>query len=159
MRRLISSLFSVGKTSTSPDDTGGIQKVQVRLSQYETLDHRMVMGTYGLISSPPVGSDAVLACASGQRTNGFVIATNHRQYRYRNAKPGEVGLSNGVAGSVLLLAADGTLVINIPGAKVLIEGATVFAKDFQTESGVSLAAHLHGGVQAGASDTGAPVTS
>lgn len=157
MRRLFSTLFGIGKTSTAADDTGGVQKVQVRLSQYETLDHRMIVTTYGLISSPPVGSDVIMACASNERTNGVVIGTNHQKYRYTGAKPGEAGLANSVAGSSILLAEDGTIIIKAPGAKILIEGATVIADDFQTTSGIRLSDHVHAGVQQGSTNTKGPI--
>ncbi|AOX16916.1 phage baseplate assembly protein domain-containing protein [Kozakia baliensis] len=157
MRRLFATLFGLGKTTTAADDTGAVQKIQVKLSQYETLDHRMVMGTYGLISSPPVGSDVLLACLSNERTNSVVIGHNHQQYRFKGAKPGESGLANPVAGSSVLLAEDGTLIIKMPGAKIIAEGATIIADDFQTSAGIKLSDHVHPGVQSGSSKTQGPV--
>jgi len=157
--RFLSTLFGTGRTTTPPADTGPIQTVQVRLSQYETLDARNVMTAYGLISCPPVGSDVLLACLSNDRSNSIVIGHNHQQHRFTGAQPGEAGIANPLAGSSILLKANGDIVITCASGTITAEGATITARDFVTESGVSLADHLHGGVQIGGSNTKGPVPS
>ncbi|MFT8850172.1 phage baseplate assembly protein [Acetobacter orientalis] len=153
--RIYRWLFGLGRSSLPVRDDGPVQTVQVRLSGRELLDAREVLTAYGLISAPPPGTDMLLVCGSGDRSDSVVVAHNHQKYRFRGAETGETGLHNGVAGSTILLKANGDVLI-IPGSgKVVVQG-TVTAKDFITEAGIKLSDHTHGGVKAGSDTTSGP---
>lgn len=155
MRRLISALFGWGRISTPPDDSGVIQTVQVRLSEYETQDQRQVMTAWGLISCPPAGSDVLLVFPGGDRTNGVAIGHNHQKHRYTGAQPGEAGIGNPLVGTWILCRANGDVLIHPASGKVQVDG-TITAPDFITTGGIKLSDHKHGGVQSGSSQTQGP---
>jgi phage baseplate assembly protein V len=155
IRRLISALFGWGRVSTAPNDTGPIQTLQVRLSEYETQDGRQVMGLYGVISCPPIGADVLLIYPGGNRTNGIAIGHNHQQHRFTGAQPGEAGIGNPVAGTWILCRANGDVWVHPASGNVQVDG-TITATDFVTTGGVRLSDHKHGGVQAGSSLTQGP---
>lgn len=103
---------------TRIDDTGPVQLVQMQLSAGETRDKTPRLAEYGFQSHPPAGADAVALFLGGDRTNGFVIACNHQQYRVRGLASGEVCVSDDKGQSVLLSAAG--IVVNGGGLPVLI---------------------------------------
>lgn len=153
--RIYRWLFGLGRSVLPVRDDGPVQTVQVRLSGRELLDAREVLTAYGIISAPPPGADMLLVCGSGDRSDSVVVAHNHQKYRFRGAEPGETGLHNGVAGSTILLAANGDVIITPASGKVVVQG-TITAKDFITETGVKLSDHIHGGVKAGSDTTSGP---
>lgn len=156
MRNILSRLFGIGRTSAAPNDSGNVQLVQVGLNEYETLDSRPVIIAYGLISCPPVGSDVMLTCTGGKRTDSVVTGHNHQKYRYTGAQPGEAGIANPVVGTVILAKANGDVYIRPASGNVIVDGGTVTADDFITTDGIKLSDHVHGGVQSGGSSTEGP---
>lgn len=156
MRHIYQWLFGRGRTTRPAQDGGVVQTVQVRLSPQELMDDRPVILAYGLISSPPVGADVLVACGSGDRSDSVVIAHNHQKYRYKGAQPGESGLHNGMCGSIVLLKANGDVYVKPGSGNVIVDGGTVTADDFITTSGVKLSDHTHGGVQKGGDATEGP---
>lgn len=153
--RVYKWLFGLGRSTLPVRDDGPVQTAQVRLSSRELLDAREVVIAYGLISAPPPGADMLLVCGSGDRSDSIVVAHNHKKYRYRGAQSGEAGLHNGVAGSTILLKANGDVFIMPGSGKAVVQG-TITAKDFITETGVKLSDHIHGGVKAGSDTTSGP---
>lgn len=103
---------------TRIDDAGAVQLVQMQLSQSEVRDKTPRLAEYGFSSHPPVGADAVAVFLGGDRTNGFVIACNHQQYRVRGLASGEVCVSDDKGQSVLLSAAG--IVVNGGGLPVTV---------------------------------------
>lgn len=156
IRYALSRLFALGRTAAPVDDSGPFQTVRVQINQHETLDARSVITAYGLISSPPEGADAILICASADRSDSAVIGHNHQKYRYAGAKSGEAGFANMVAGTVVIALANGDVYIKPASGRVVVEGGTVTAQDFITTGGVKLSDHVHGGVQSGGSTTQGP---
>lgn len=156
MRHLLSRLFGIGRTTAAPNDSGTVQTVQISLNEYETLDGKPVIIAYGLISCPPVGSDVLLTSTGGKRTDSVITGHNHQKYRYTGAQPGEAGIANPVAGTVILAKANGDVYIKPASGNVIVDGGTVTAKDFITTGGVKLSDHTHGGVQQGSSSTQGP---
>ena len=77
---------------TATDDSGPIHRAQVRGFPMETIDNMPVLQIYGLASHAMPGSDAMAIFASGDRSNGVIIATGNQQYRLRALKSGEVAL-------------------------------------------------------------------
>lgn len=156
MRHLLSRLFGIGRTTCAPNDSGSVQTVQINLNEYETLDSRPVVIAYGLISCPPPGSDVMLTCTGGKRTNSVITGHNHQKYRFKGAQAGEAGIANPVVGTVILAKANGDVYIKPASGKVIVDGGSVTADDFITTGGVKLSDHVHGGVQQGGSRTVGP---
>jgi phage baseplate assembly protein V len=77
---------------TATDDSGSVHRAQVRGFPPETIDNMAVLQIYGLASHAMPGTDAVALFASGDRSNGVIIATGNQQFRLRHLKPGEVAL-------------------------------------------------------------------
>jgi len=112
---------------TATDDTGPVHRAQVRGFPPETIDNMPVAQIYGLASHAMAGTDAVAIFASGDRSNGVIIATGNQKYRLRNLKPGEVALYDN-AGSVVQLAAGGNVAITCTGTvTVTADSVTVAA--------------------------------
>jgi phage baseplate assembly protein V len=112
---------------TATDDSGPVHRAQVRGFPPETIDHMPVLQIYGLASHALPGSDAMAIFASGDRSNGVIIATGNQKYRLRNLKAGEVALYDN-AGSVVQLAAGGNIAITCTGTvTVTADSVTVAA--------------------------------
>jgi phage baseplate assembly protein V len=100
---------------TATDDTGPVHRVQVRGLPMETIDAMPAMQLYGVASHAPPGTDAAAIFVSGDRSNGFIVATNNQQYRLRNLNPGEVALYDN-AGTIVKLAAGGNIEVTCTGS-------------------------------------------
>lgn len=74
------------------DDAGGRQTLQLEALAGEALDGAERFQTYGLTSSPPVGSEAVLLALGGARQHPVAVAVEDRTVRPRDAAPGTVVL-------------------------------------------------------------------
>lgn len=82
--------LSLARNTTTVDDSGPVQQVQLKHNELETYDRSKVVHHYGFSSSPPVGSDFVVVFGNGNRSNGFAVASNHQQHRYTGLKAGEI---------------------------------------------------------------------
>ena len=89
-RRVMMAVMPVKITAT--DDTGPVHRAQIRGFPPETIDHMPVLQIYGLASHAMPGSDAMALFASGDRSNGVIVATGNQQFRLRNLAAGEVAL-------------------------------------------------------------------
>jgi phage baseplate assembly protein V len=118
---------------TATDDSGPVHRAQVRGFPPEVIDNMPVAQIYGLASHAMPGTDAVAVFASGDRSNGVIIATGNQKYRLRNLKPGEVALYDN-AGSVVKLAAGGNIEITCTGTvtvnadSVTISAPTIYLR-------------------------------
>jgi phage baseplate assembly protein V len=121
--RRIQMMFGRGRV-TYVDDSGPVQKVQVRLSGLETSDNRLRMMEFGFTSNPPDGTDVLALHISGDRSAGTVFATNHQESRPTGLQSGEsmVYQPNGIQ---VYLSNQG-LVINAGGLPVVCNNATNF---------------------------------
>ncbi len=128
MMSRIHSLFGIGSV-TLADDSGDLQLVQITEGTAgkgigaRIMDRVRRVTEYGFFSVPPLGSEALIARRSGERTQSMVIATNHRASRPRGKKPGDAGVYNGVTGAIVELTADG-LVIDCAGLPAVIRNAS-----------------------------------
>ncbi|ABE29930.1 bacteriophage Mu Gp45 family protein [Paraburkholderia xenovorans LB400] len=86
------------------NDSAGIQFMQVKFNPLQTIDNLPRCAEYGLTSNPPEDSDAVVAFAGGDRSNGVVIATGNAKYRMRQLSTGEVAIHDNIGQSVYLTA-------------------------------------------------------
>lgn len=104
------------------DDSGPVQKVQVRVSALETSDNRLRLAEFGFSSNPPIDSDALFLGISGDRSAVAAIATNHQPSRPRGLQSGETMLYSQDGKSVYMTAAGG-IVVEAKGQDVVVNNA------------------------------------
>lgn len=80
----------------------GVQLAQGEGVAGEPLQGLELFQHYGLTSSPPAGSMAVVLPLGGKTSHGIVIATEHAQYRLAGLESGEVALYSDEGDSVVL---------------------------------------------------------
>lgn len=114
-------LFGRGR-ATYVDDSGPIQKMQVRMNGLITSDNRIRMAEFGFTSNPPIGADVLALHIAGDNGAGAVFATNHQQSRPRGLKPGESMLYS-QDGKQIYLTAAGGIVVNANGQNVIVNDA------------------------------------
>jgi phage baseplate assembly protein V len=120
--RRIQMMFGRGRV-TYTDDSGPVQKMQVRLSGLETSDGRVRMAEFGFTSNPPIGSDVLALHISGDRGAGTVFATNHQASRPKGLLPGESKLYS-QDGKFVYITASGGISVFANGQPVNVTGAT-----------------------------------
>jgi phage gp45-like len=137
---------------TATDDTGPVHRVQVRGFPNETIDAMPVLQIYGLASHAMAGTDVMAMFASGDRSNGVIVATGNQQYRLRNLAAGEVALYTDEGDKVVL--SRGRIVAVTCGTKVHIDCPLVemtgdlhvtgeVVRGFGTGDQVTLGQHRH----------------
>jgi phage baseplate assembly protein V len=114
-------LFGRGR-ATYVDDSGPIQKMQVRMSGLSVPDNRFRMADFGFTSNPPIGSDVYALHIAGDIGAGAVVATNHQQSRPRGLAAGESMLYS-EDGKQVYLTADGGIVVEAKGQNVVVKDA------------------------------------
>ena len=117
----ILSMITCGRI-TLVDDTGAIQKLQVKINNAQVLDNVPHLMQFGFTSNPPVGTDVGLAFAGGDRNNGFAVGSNNLTSRPTGLQSGESQMYDSFGKSIYL--SDGAIFINANGAPVKIENAT-----------------------------------
>jgi phage baseplate assembly protein V len=155
------------------DDSGGVHKVQVRVTPAETIDAVPVVQIYGFASHAKPTSEAHLLFVTGDRSRGVAIATNDPGARPRNTAAGEVVIYTDEGDTITLarghkinVATTGTVTIQAAG-KVRVEaprfectGDIIDNCDKQPHTAADDRAiynsHTHPGVQPGGGNTGAP---
>lgn len=148
MKRLwqrVTNMFAHG-TVTAVNDAGGVQKMQLQLGYMETRDNTPVLQHFGLASTPPIGSDAVLVFFSGDRSQGVVVGTNNQGVRPVGQGPGEATIYNAFGMTIALTAAG--IVINTNGIPATLVGdlhvTGAVIQGFGTADAVNLGTHRHG---------------
>lgn len=119
--RRVQMLFGRGRI-TYVDDSGSVQEMQVKMSDWETLDNRIRVAEFGLTSNPPIGSDALALHIAGDRTSGAVFATNHQPSRPTGLQSGETMLYSQDGKSVYITASGG-IVVEAKGQNVVVNNA------------------------------------
>lgn len=107
---------------TAIDDSGPVQRAQLKLGYAEVRDRTPVMQLFGLSAFPPLPSDAVLVFIGGDRSNGVVIATNNQGSRPTGQSEGESTLYNAHGMSVYLSKSG--IVVNAGNQPVTVNNAT-----------------------------------
>jgi len=120
--RRIQMLFGRGRV-TRVDDSGPVQKMQLKMSDIETPDNRLRLAEFGFTSNPPAGSDAAVLHVAGDRGSGVVIATNHQPSRPTGLQPGESMLYS-QDGKYVYLTASGGISVFANGQSVNVTDAT-----------------------------------
>ena len=80
----------------------GVQFAQGEGLAGEQVQSAEVFQHYGLTSSPPAGSMAVVLPLGGKTSHGIVIATEHGSFRLQGLQSGEVALYSDEGDSVVL---------------------------------------------------------
>lgn len=147
------------------DDTPGAQEMQIDLLEDESQDGVERLQNYGFTSVPKPDAEAVVGCMGGLRSHAIVLAVEDRRFRLVGLEEGEVAIYDDLGNMVKLgrerveIVAMAELKITAPLTKiegdVEVTGEVTVTGDV-TADGISLKTHVHGGVQAGASNTGAP---
>lgn len=156
LARRITNMLSRGVV-TLANAAGKMQTLQVALLDDESKDGVEHFEPYGLTSCPKPGAEVLAAFLDGDRSHGVAIVAADRRYRVKDLKAGEVAIYDDLGhiitltrtGIVISGAAHAINIINCPS--VTVAGGDVIA------DGISLKTHKHGGVQAGAAQTGTPV--
>jgi phage baseplate assembly protein V len=123
MRQLwqrVTNMFAHGSV-TGVNDSGGVQTHQLRLGYMETRDNTPVIQHFGLASTPPIGSDAVLVFFGGDRSQGLVVGTNNQGVRPVNQGAGETTVYN-AHGMTIAIAATG-ITVNSGGQPITLTNA------------------------------------
>lgn len=167
------------------NDTGATQLAQLSLLAEEERSSVEIWHDYGYTSNPPAGLEAAVLFPAGKRNHGIVVAIGDRKFRLRNLQAGEVALYTDEGDSLvfkrgrmieittttLVVKASSKCVFETPlvevtgnlavagtgnGLTCVITGTLTASVDL-IGGGKSMIGHKHGGVQAGASQTGVPV--
>jgi phage gp45-like len=142
------------------NDAGGIQLVQVKLLDSEVRDGVERLQNYGFTSVPKAGAEGLMACISGDRDHGIVVAMDDRRFRLKGLQAGEVALYTDEGDKIVLKR--GRIIQFTAGTRLEVNSPlATFSGDVQvtgdvTAGGISLKMHTHGGVQTGGSNTGGP---
>jgi len=113
------------------DDSGVMQRLQVRLNALQTIDGVPYMSHFGFSGRAPVGSDALVAFVGGDRGNGVVLGTNHPDSRPRNLNQGEAAVYNEVG--IRIYLSNGGLVIEAAGLPVSLNNAPTVTVNASTK--------------------------
>lgn len=73
-------------------DGKDLQQMQITLLADEVKGQVEHMGHFGFASRCPKGGDLVMVSVGGSRDHGIVIATEHREFRFKNLGDGESAL-------------------------------------------------------------------
>lgn len=128
MTSRLHSLFGIGSV-TLADDSGDMQRLQITEGTAgqgiaaRIMDRVRRVVEFGFASVPPLGSEALIARRSGERTQSMVVGTSHRPSRPRNLMPGDTCLYD-VRGAKVLLTANG-LLIDCAGLPAIIQNSTI----------------------------------
>lgn len=86
-------LLTVGRgILLAAKDSKEIQQLQITLLADEIKDQVESMAHFGFTSNPPKGSDLVMVSVGANREHGIVIATEHREYRFKDLGEGEAAI-------------------------------------------------------------------
>lgn len=148
------------------NDAAKLQAVQVTLGADVVRDDAEHFQHYGFTSVPLPGAEGIGLAVGGSTDHLVVINIDDRRFRKKGLAEGEVCIYTRWGDHILLR--EGEIVIKhatkvtVDAALVAITGnltvgGTVVATGEVTGAGKVLSTHVHGGVQNGPSNTGAPV--
>lgn len=91
LRRRVRLMISRAVLSAISDGAG-IQIVQVKLLEGEVRDSVERFQNYGFTSVPLAGAEGIMACVSGNRDHGIIVAMDDRRYRIKGLQVGEAAI-------------------------------------------------------------------
>lgn len=121
LRRRVRLMISRAVLS-AVNDAGGIQLVQVKLLDGEVRDGVERMQNYGFTSVPKAGAEGLMACVSGDRDHGIIVAMDDRRFRLKGLQAGEVALYDDLGHKVHLTRTG--IVVDGGGHDLNITGVT-----------------------------------
>lgn len=133
------------------NDAAKLQALQVTLLAGQTPDDVEHFQHYGFTSVPHAGAEGIALAIGGSTGHTVVINVDDRRYRVKSLQGGEVAVYDDLGQSIRLTR--NGVVIDAAGRPLAIINASSVTHD-----GVDIGkTHKHGGVQAGAAQTGTPV--
>lgn len=178
--RRILMMASRGRVALT-DDSGPVQRLQVRLGQDEIRDGTPRLAEYGFTSNVPPETDVLSIFLTGERSRGIVVATNHQSSRLKSLAVGEVAIYDDqgqkvhitragitISGAGLPVTITDTPQITLDSPLVYATGDMKVKNDIYDRDGTKNTlqhirdyydTHTHGGVQTGSGSTGAPSNS
>jgi phage gp45-like len=100
LRRILNAIAA--GTMTAADDSGTVQRHQVKIGYMELLDQVPVVQQFGLASCPPLTSDVIVLFIGGDRSNAVVIGSNNQGKRPTGQAYGETSLFNAFGMSIYI---------------------------------------------------------
>lgn len=133
----------------------GADKLQAKVLDNEVLNNLARVEPYGFSYRPKPGAQAYLLFPAGDRSYGVAIVVGDKRYQMTLLE-GEVAIHDDQLNHSIKLGREG-IVIEGGGHDITINNApTVVVNGDVIADGISLKNHVHGNVQAGASQTGQP---
>lgn len=111
-RRLINNMLCRG--SLQQVTIGATATAQIGLMANEVHANLEMPENWGFISSPPVGSELIVAFFGGNRDHGTILKAFDKNTAPQTLEPGESMMYNAVSGTKVLLDKDGQITIT-PG--------------------------------------------
>lgn len=149
------------------NDAAKMQTLQLSLLADEAQDNIEHWQPYGYTFKPLAGAEALVLAVGGHRAHSVVIAVADRRYRLTDLEDGEVALYSDEGdkvhlkrGKVIEIETD-TLNVRAAAAvnfdtPVITQTGRIESQGDQVAGGISQVGHVHGGVQSGGAQTGAP---
>lgn len=142
------------------NDVPRLQELQLDLLADETQDAVERFQDYGFASVPHPQAEAIVACMGGLRSHAVALVVADRRYRLRGMETGEVALFDDL-GNVVKLGRDAITITAASRIAIAAPDGVDLDGDLRvtgdvTADGISLKAHVHSGVQAGAATSGGP---
>lgn len=169
IKRRIQLMITRGVVSLV-DSASLLQMLQIKTIGAVPLDNVEYFEPYGFTAHAHPGAEVITLSAGGRMGHEVAICVADRQYRLKGLVEGEVALYDDL-GHCIMLKRDGMIIdgathdiniINCPnvivteGNVVVNQGNVTVTDGDVIADGISLKNHVHGGVQSGATDTGAP---
>lgn len=152
---------------TLVNDAAKMQTLQLGLLADESLDGAEHWQPYGFTYKPHAGAEALVLAVGGHRAHSVVIACADRRYRLTALEDGEVAIYTDEQdkihfkrGKVIevetnTLNIKAATAVNFDTPVINTTGQILSAGD-QVAAGISQTGHVHGDVEPGSGQTGAP---
>ncbi|WP_392563198.1 phage baseplate assembly protein (plasmid) [Orbus sturtevantii] len=115
--RNIKMMIGIGQV-VQVNDSGPIQIAQYQTA-LESKDNTPRIAEFGFSSSLPADSDVVMVFIGGDRTNGIIVASNHKESRYKDLKQGETVIYNQWGDHIILSKSGITVQANSKPVKIV----------------------------------------
>lgn len=131
MKGLIATLKGIVKIArmVGSDDSGNFRTADLQYLGRTTKGQ--LFSPYGLIVNPPANSMAVVLAQNAQESNLIALVDDPINRTIKNLKPGEVALSNYVAGQYVYFKENGDAEVKADKVVILVGGTTVTIENGQ----------------------------
>ncbi|RON87435.1 hypothetical protein BK635_05350 [Pseudomonas chlororaphis] len=163
---LLTRLLARG-TVVLANSANKLQSLQMRLTAGEVNDDMEHFEPYGFTSNPLAGAEGIATFLGGDRSHAIVLVVADRRFRLKALAPGEVAIYTDegdkihfkrgriidIETATLNIRASSAVHIDTP---TLTQTGKIVSQGDQVAGGISQIQHVHGGVQPGSGQTGAP---